>query len=65
MSTDFQGAIDCDVHPRLPAPKALTAHMDEMWRDMVEVRGIDVWDSMAYPANAPFTVRPDWRAPTS
>jgi predicted TIM-barrel fold metal-dependent hydrolase len=61
LSTDFQGAIDCDVHPRLPTPKALSAHMDAFWRDTLEVRGIDVWDSMAYPANAPFTVRPDWR----
>jgi uncharacterized protein len=61
LSTDFKGAIDCDVHPRLPTPKALSAHMDAFWRDTVEVRGIDVWDSMTYPANAPFTVRPDWR----
>ena len=61
MSTDFQGAIDCDIHPRLPTPKVLSAQMDEFWRDSVEVRGIEVWDSMAYPANAPFTVRPDWR----
>jgi predicted TIM-barrel fold metal-dependent hydrolase len=61
LSTDFQGAIDCDVHPRLPTPKALCAHMDELWRDMVELRGIDVWDSAAYPANAPLTMRPDWR----
>ena len=61
VSIDFEAAIDCDVHPRLPTPKALAAHMDDFWRDTVEVRGIDVWDSMAYPANAPFTVRPDWR----
>jgi predicted TIM-barrel fold metal-dependent hydrolase len=61
VSIDFRGAIDCDLHPRLPTPKMLRAHMDDFWRDTVEVRGIDVWDSMAYPANAPFTVRPDWR----
>src|SRR5262249_8137755 len=61
LPSDFQGAIDCDVHPRLPTPKMLSQHMDEFWRDTVDVRGIDVWDSMAYPANAPFTVRPDWR----
>jgi len=61
LPSDFQGAIDCDVHPRLPTPKMLSQHMDAFWRDTVEVRGIDVWDSMAYPANAPFTVRPDWR----
>ncbi len=61
MSPDYHGAIDCDVHPRLPTPKALSVHMDDFWRDTVEVRGIDVWDSMAYPPNAPFTLRPDWR----
>src|SRR5262245_10333614 len=61
VTNELIGAIDCDLHPRLPTPKALSAQMDEFWRDTVEVRGIDVWDSMAYPANAPFTVRPDWR----
>ena len=32
--------------------------MDDHWRDTVEVRGIDVWDSISYPANAPLTMRP-------
>jgi predicted TIM-barrel fold metal-dependent hydrolase len=35
--------------------------MDEHWRDTVELRGIETWDSIAYPPNAPFTVRQDWR----
>ena len=35
--------------------------MDEHWRDTVEVRGIETWDSIAYPPNAPLTTRPDWR----
>ena len=35
--------------------------MDEHWRDTVEVRGIDAWETIAYPPNAPLTMRPDWR----
>ncbi len=35
--------------------------MDEHWRDTVEMRGIDAWETIAYPANAPLTMRPDWR----
>jgi hypothetical protein len=35
--------------------------MDEHWRSTVETRGIDVWESIAYPANSPLTMRPDWR----
>ncbi len=35
--------------------------MDEHWRDTVETRGIDAWETIAYPANAPLTMRPDWR----
>jgi predicted TIM-barrel fold metal-dependent hydrolase len=62
LTQDWAGAIDCDFHPRAPKPATLARYMDEMWRDTVEVRGIDSWDSIAYPANAPLTVRPDWRA---
>ncbi len=61
MSDDWKGAIDCDFHPRLPKPLELARYMDDMWRDTVEVRGIDAWESIAYPPNAPLTVRPDWR----
>ena len=35
VTQDVTGAIDCDMHPRLPTPKALRAHMDEFWRDTV------------------------------
>jgi predicted TIM-barrel fold metal-dependent hydrolase len=35
--------------------------MDEHWRDTVATRGIDTWASISYPANAPLTMRPDWR----
>ena len=61
MSTEWAGAIDCDVHPRVPNIRALQAHMDEYWRDTVELRGIEGFESIAYPANAPLTIRSDWR----
>ena len=61
MSTEWAGAIDCDVHPRVPSIRALQAHMDEYWRDTVELRGIEGFETIAYPANAPLTIRPDWR----
>ena len=62
MSDTFKGAIDCDIHPRLPTPRALARYMDDHWRDTVEVRGIETWDTISYPPNAPLTSRPDWRA---
>jgi predicted TIM-barrel fold metal-dependent hydrolase len=58
----WQGAIDCDFHPRAPSPRVLSRYMNDFWRETVEVRGIDTWDSIAYPPNAPLTMRPDWRA---
>ncbi len=57
----WEGAIDCDFHPRPPSPRVLSGYMDALWRETVEVRGIDTWDSIAYPPNAPLTARPDWR----
>lgn len=59
---DWAGAIDCDFHPRAPSARALRKYMDERWRLIAEVRGIDAWESIAYPPNAPLTMRPDWRA---
>ncbi|MBO0764984.1 MAG: amidohydrolase [Hyphomicrobiaceae bacterium] len=61
MSGDWTGAIDCDFHPRAPSPRVLSRYMDEHWRSAVETRGIDVWQSISYPANSPLTMRPDWR----
>jgi predicted TIM-barrel fold metal-dependent hydrolase len=61
LTETFSGAIDCDLHPRAPSPRALGAYMDDLWRDIVEVRGIDAWESISYPPNAPLTVRSDWR----
>jgi len=61
LSEIYKGAIDCDLHPRLPTPRELGRFMNEHWRDTVELRGIETWDSIAYPPNAPLTRRPDWR----
>ena len=61
LSDDFRNAIDCDMHPRLPTPAELARYMDDYWRETVELRGIDSWQSIAYPAGAPLTMRPDWR----
>ena len=60
-STQYKGAIDCDFHPRAPTPRGLAPYMDDHWRDTIELRGIDSWDSISYPPNAPLTSRPDWR----
>lgn len=61
LSDDWTGAIDCDFHPRAPTARALWPYMDEHWRDTAEVRGIDAWETISYPANAPLTMRSDWR----
>ena len=60
MTGDFAGAIDCDVHPRVPDIHALTRYMDDHWRETVEVRGIESFETIAYPLNAPLTTRPDY-----
>ena len=54
-------AIDCDVHPTLPDMRALLPYLDPFWRDMIEVRGIDSFESASYPPNAPLSARADWR----
>src|SRR5947207_3889397 len=61
LNDQYNGAIDCDIHPRVPTPRALARHMDDHWRDTVELRGIETWDSISYPPNAPLTSRPEWR----
>lgn len=60
----FRGAIDCDVHPLVPRPADLAPYMNDYWRDTVAVRGLETWDSIAYPANAPLTIRADWKRQT-
>src|SRR5205814_670579 len=54
-------AVDCDVHPTVPDIAVLYPHLDEVWRESIETRGILSLDSMSYPPNAPITARPDWR----
>lgn len=61
-ATDWTGAIDCDVHPRVPGIASLQRYMDSYWRETVSVRGIDSFETIAYPRNAPLTARPDWAA---
>src|ERR1700733_13794675 len=55
------GAIDCDIHPGVPDIKTLLPYMDEFWEKSFVARGIDGFDMMSYPLNAPITCRPDWR----
>lgn len=62
MTTDWTGAIDCDLHPRVPNIGALRRYMDSYWSETVEVRGIEAFETIAYPRNAPLTARPDWKA---
>jgi predicted TIM-barrel fold metal-dependent hydrolase len=57
--------IDCDIHPAVPGIGALLPYFDELWRDMIVLRGIDklALSLTSYPANAPAAVRADWRPP--
>jgi uncharacterized protein len=61
-TVDLTGAIDCDVHPLAPTPEQLAPYMDDYWRETLTVRGIDSWETIAYPPHAPLTIRADWRA---
>ncbi|HWJ73924.1 MAG TPA: amidohydrolase family protein [Kaistia sp.] len=61
MNLQNLGAIDCDMHPVVPALKALVPHLPANWREAVESRGIPGFESNAYPQRAPITARPDWR----
>ncbi|MEZ5853499.1 MAG: amidohydrolase family protein [Hyphomicrobiaceae bacterium] len=60
MSQDWTGAIDCDVHPRVPHIDCLRHFMSEYWKETVQVRGIDAFETIAYPKKAPLTARPDY-----
>ena len=55
------GGIDCDIHPAVPGLKSLLPYLADHWRDSVVQRGLHDLESIAYPANAPLTSRPDWR----
>lgn len=60
------GAIDCDVHPAVPATRALLPHLDDYWREHILRRGLERenLELSAYPADAPINGRPDWRLPS-
>ena len=62
MQGATQGGIDCDIHPAVPGIRALLPYMTPLWRDMIVRRGVDELTSNAYPAAAPISARPDWRA---
>jgi uncharacterized protein len=66
VSTPAPGAIDCDIHPALPGTQLLVPYLDEYWRDIVLMRGLerDNFDIGAYPPGSPLSARPDWRPPT-
>ena len=55
--------IDCDIHPSVPDIKTLLPYMSEFWQESFVLRGLDGFDMMSYPPNAPISSRPDWRVP--
>ena len=57
MRAGLQGAIDCDVHPSVPGVRALMPYLDDYWRDMIELRGIEGFGSRAYPPLVPASAR--------
>jgi predicted TIM-barrel fold metal-dependent hydrolase len=57
----LSGAVDCDVQITVPKWDDLLPHMEPFWRDSVVQRGIGLLETVAYPRNAPFTARADWR----
>jgi predicted TIM-barrel fold metal-dependent hydrolase len=48
----------------VPSLAALLPYLPDHWRAQVVQRGMRELDTIAYPANAPITARPDWRAGT-
>ena len=55
------GAIDADLHPMVPGLSALAPYLPDLWRDQISLRGMEGFDTQAYPPNAAKTVRADWR----
>ena len=53
--------IDCDMHPVVPNIRALVPFLAKNWAASVNDRGIEGFDSISYPPNAPISARPDWR----
>ncbi|MEM9442184.1 MAG: amidohydrolase family protein, partial [Pseudomonadota bacterium] len=61
MSDMLKGAIDCDIHPSVPGLQALVPYLDDYWRDSVDIRGMEGFESRAYPPLLSASSRPDWR----
>jgi hypothetical protein len=61
MNQALEGAIDCDVHPSVPGLDVLLPYLDDYWREIVEVRGMDGFESRAYPPLLASSARADWR----
>jgi len=61
MTTATDGAIDCDIHPGVPDIKQLLRYMEPFWQESFVARGLDGFELMSYPPNAPISCRPDWR----
>ncbi len=64
MTRSLPGAIDCDVHPSVPAMTSLFPHLSEHWREVVEQSGLPDLETMNYPPGSPLTARSDWRPPS-
>ena len=63
MPSPANTSIDCDIHPGVPDIKVLLRYMEPFWQESFVARGLDGFDMMSYPPNAPLTCRPDWRVP--
>ena len=63
VTTPAPGAIDCDIHPALPGTDVLVPYLDDYWREIVLMRGLDRdnLDTGPYPPGSPLSGRPDWR----
>ncbi|MBV8764278.1 MAG: amidohydrolase, partial [Hyphomicrobiales bacterium] len=55
------GAIDCDIHPALPALSSLLPYLSDHWREMALQSGLHELETVNYPPGAPLTARQDWR----
>ena len=57
----LKGAIDADLHPRLPGLDALRPYLDPLWADSIGQRGLEGFETQSYPPTAPRTLRADWQ----
>jgi predicted TIM-barrel fold metal-dependent hydrolase len=61
MPLDLRDAIDCDVHVSVPGTRAIAPYLDPLWREHVELRGIDDLELMYSMPSSPVACRADWR----